>query len=239
MPITATPPPHATRVGFFHPSKVEQLTSSHRDPLGPARTKGEIGDPWQLKALAPHLYDLDRVRRRFGKELRRKPNGSKVSQTRREAIKSEIDATLARFGGPFIKPDVRARAFQIINPYRRWSSGTTAESRVQHKKLEDATHWIPTYDTTYGRDPDMTPAFAALIEAAKELRRVQMANPKSKGQPCLSTSDVFKLLASFGFITDKLSTAAKLLVTTPKVTKSKPKRKTASLKKTDPHIQGA
>lgn len=217
-------------LSLIQPSKLSELLSLYQGPGGP-EMRGVRGDPWQLKELAPYLHHLDCVRRRFGEELRRKPGKSALSQSRWEGLKNGIDATLAKCGGPFAKRDVRRRAFQIINPHRRWQSGITSGSWAQRVKLEDAIRWIPAYESTYGRDPYMTPAFAALIEAAKELRRLQTANPRSNGRQCRSTYEVLELLARFGFTTEKLSMAAKLMVTTPKITKSKPKRKTASIKK--------
>lgn len=231
--------PASTSLGFYQPNRLHEFMLMHRDTPGSVTPHGAPADPWQLKALAPYLYELDRVRRRFGKELRRKPGRSKLSQSRWAALKNNIDAKLRTYGGPFLKRFVREQAFQLINPHRRWPSGIAVDSRVKLVKLEDAIHWIPKYEATYGRDPDMTPAFAALIEAAKELNRLQIANPKAKGGQLRSTSAVLDLLSRFGFITNELSMAAKLLVATPEMTKAKPKRKTASIKKSEPHVQGA
>lgn len=200
---------------------------SDKEPL--ARQPEAANDAFDLKALSFWIAKLDGIRRRYGSELAPEHGKSKRSRSRRNAIKQKIDNELAALGGPYRLRYVRAVAIQFIDPHHNWDSGITIDPKEPRVTFSDAMLRLDDYIGRYGSDPYMTLAFALLVEAAREVRRLGVDFPALRAKPYRLNSAVMNLIAKFGFSTNDLAKAASLLITTP--AEPKPKRKTETLKK--------
>lgn len=183
-------------------------------------------NPLDLSRLAPGIQQLNRLRLEFGNEMKRQHGRSRRERERLAEITEKIDAEMRVFGGPFRYSYVRKVAIQIINPHHRWGSGVTKDPNAPRMTPSDCGHLIPRYECTYGADVLMTPAFASLIEAAKEF-----LDHETAAAPLLGRPNLMSLVAKWGFATKFVALAAWRLLTM--TGGPKPKRKTGSIKKND------
>lgn len=194
-------------------------------PVGAPVSQPQV-KPLDLSLLAPWIQELNRLRLEFGTGMKRQHGRSRRARERLAEIKKRIDAEMRVFGGPFRYSYVRKVAIQIINPHHRWGSGVTKDPNAPRMTPSDCGHLIPRYECTYGADVLMTPAFASLIEAAKEF-----LDHETAAAPLLGRPNLMSLVAKWGFATKFVALAAwRLLTMTGGL---KPKRKTGSIKKND------